>query len=97
MKRPIAVAGLLLAMMSSGAEATEATQFAQAQAATKSAPKAAPVATKSANTREKEPADFPFCTMDGRRVEDKTTWCVKKQLQRCDARSGKWNSTGSAC
>lgn len=39
----------------------------------------------------------PSCVMDGRYVEDKTTWCVKKQLQQCNATTGQWVNTGKNC
>ncbi len=41
--------------------------------------------------------DGPSCVMDGRYVGDKTTWCVKKQLQQCNAATGQWVNTGKNC
>ena len=39
----------------------------------------------------------PSCVMDGRYVEDKTTWCVTNQLQLCNAATGQWINMGKRC
>lgn len=45
----------------------------------------------------KAPPATPSCLMDSRYVEDKTTWCVQKVLQQCNASTGNWISTGKRC